>query len=143
MSYKHGYSAALVEKGRKILDSDDEIGIIKDNFLELLMENGIGRDVVMKVEDLLVHPSNRGGLLVNAFNSHKNGSMVRRVGANKKELHGAVCMEMSPDPKKRKDLEPEVTQNFKMGFAAHWLNLEPIWQWTMTHMLLSIDNIRG
>ena len=92
-----------MEKGRKILDSDDEIGIIKDNFLELLMENGVGREVVMKPEELLVHPSNRGGLLVNAFNSHKNGSMVRRVGANKKELHGAVCMEMSPDPKKRQD----------------------------------------
>ena len=106
MSYNHGYSAALVEKGPKILDSDDEIGIIKDNFLEFLMENGIGRDVVMKPEELLVHPSNRGGLLVNAFNSHKNGSMVRRVGANKKELHGAVCMEMSPDPMKRQDLEP-------------------------------------
>ena len=109
MAYKHGYSTELVAKGRAILDSDDEIGIIKDNFLEFILGNGIGRDVVMKVEDLLVHPSNRGGLLVNAFNSHKNGSMVRRVGSNKKELHGAVCMEMSPDPKKRQDLEPEVT----------------------------------
>ena len=70
MAYKHGYSAELVAKGRAILDSDDEIGIIKDNFLEFILGNGIGRDVLMKVEDLLVHPSNRGGLLVNAFNSH-------------------------------------------------------------------------
>ena len=132
-----------MEKGRKILDSDDEIGIIKDNFLELLMENGIGRDVVMKPEEVLVHPSNRGGLLVNAYNAHKNGSMVRRVGANKKELHGAVCMEMSPDPTKRQDLEPEIILNFKSGLAASWLNLEPSWQWITTHMLLSIDNIRG
>ena len=84
MAYKHGYSAELVAKGRAILDSDDEIGIIKDNFLEFILGNGIGRDVLMKVEDLLVHPSNRGGLLVNAFNSHKNGSWSAESGRTRR-----------------------------------------------------------
>ena len=83
--YNHGYSADFVKRGREILDSGLEIGIIKDNFLDFLGANGIGRDVTMRPEDLLVHPHNRSGLLVNAYNAHKNGSMVRRVGANKKE----------------------------------------------------------
>ena len=102
--YNHGYSADVVKRGRDILDSGLEIGIIKDNFLDFLAANGIGRDVTLRPEELLVHPHNRGGLLVNAYNAHKNGSMVRRVGANKKELHGAVCVELHPSPQKRQDL---------------------------------------
>ena len=46
---------------------------------------------------------NRGGLLVNAFNAHRNGSRICRVGANRKELHGAVCYELPKDEQQRKD----------------------------------------
>ena len=50
-----------------------------------------------------MQPRNRGGLLVNAFNAHRNGSRICRVGANRKELHGAVCYELPKDEKQRQD----------------------------------------
>ena len=51
-----------------------------------------------------LHLRNRGGLLINAFNAHRNGSRICRVGANKKELHGAVCFELPIIQSKLKDL---------------------------------------
>ena len=45
---------------------------------------------------------NRGGLLLNAHNCHRNGSMIARVGANLDMLHGAVAFELSSDVATRK-----------------------------------------
>ena len=53
----------------------------------------------------LTHPKNRGSLMVNPNNAHRNGSLIRRVGANLKELHMAVAVEMSPDPRKRQEID--------------------------------------
>ncbi len=38
---------------------------------------------------------------MNAFNAHRNGSHIKRVCANIKELHGAVAFELSKVPEKR------------------------------------------
>ena len=53
---------------------------------------------------LLTLPKSRGSLLLNPNNAHRNGSLIRRVGANISELHNAVSMEMSPDPVRRQEL---------------------------------------
>ena len=37
---------------------------------------------VVHTDDLLTHPQNRGSLLINPRNAHRNGSLIRRVGAN-------------------------------------------------------------
>ena len=52
---------------------------------------------------LMVHFRNRGGLLVNAFNCHRNGAKVSLYGGDRAELHSAVAIELSADPTKRKE----------------------------------------
>ena len=47
---------------------------------------------------------NRGKLLLNAFNCHVVGAGVYAAGANKKALHGAIAIEMSPNRQIREDM---------------------------------------
>ena len=50
---------------------------------------------------MLVHPRNRGGLGINAFNSHITGGKIVRVGADLDELRKATVIEMSHDESER------------------------------------------
>ena len=50
-----------------------------------------------------IQPRNRGKLMLNAFNAHRNGSSIHRVGADLKELHGAVAFELPLNAKERED----------------------------------------
>jgi hypothetical protein len=44
----------------------------------------------------VVHPHNRGKLGVNPFNCHRNGAIIKRVGANLKLLEQATAFELPP-----------------------------------------------
>ena len=104
MDYAHGLAKEVVAKGQAILESKDKsVGEIKDDFIEFLDEQNMVQKGVLHTDLLLTHPKNRGSLLLNPNNAHRNGSLIRRVGANLGELHGAVSMEMSPNPKRRQD----------------------------------------
>jgi hypothetical protein len=102
--YDHGFSAAVVAAGDAILrDKNKSIGEIKEEFIEFCRGLNMAEDKVIHSDKILVHPKNRGGLLVNPHNAHLNGSMIRRVGAQMAELRNAVSIQMSPDPQKRED----------------------------------------
>ena len=105
MAYPHGLSTDLVKRGQSILDDKDlSIGEVGDNFLDFPTEQHLLQKGVLHTDMLLTHPKNRGSLLLNPNNAHRNGSLIRRVGANISELHNAVSMEMSPDPVRRQEL---------------------------------------
>ena len=99
MPSDHGFPDDVVAKGQAILmDKTTSIGEVKDAFLAYMWELKLPTQSVLHTNDLLTHPKNRGSLLLNPNNAHRNGSLIRRVGANLAELHNAVSMEMSPDP---------------------------------------------
>ena len=105
MEYAHGLPMEVVAQGQAILDAKGKsVGEINDDFIEFLEEQNLVQKGVLHTDLLLTHPKNRGSLLLNPNNAHKNGSLIRRVGANLGELHGAVSMEMSPNPKRRQDV---------------------------------------
>lgn len=99
------YSPDVVKLGAAILSQDAAtvaVGNIKDELWAFLEQQGISYKSTMKPEAVLVHPKNRGGLLINPHNAHRNGSHICRVGANVQELHGAVCFEMQNNCMRRK-----------------------------------------
>ena len=105
MDYAHGLSKEVVAQGHTILEAKGKsVGEIRDDFIEILEEHNLAQKGVLHTDLLLTHPENRGSLLLNPNNAHRNGSLIRRVGANLGELHGAVSMEMSPNPKRRQDV---------------------------------------
>ena len=101
----HGFSKSIVEQGEAILRQDSKpIGEIEAEFVDFLLNVvHVGTYGILHASEVLVHPENRGGLLINAFEAHKKGSKVKHVGAKLEKLVEAVCMQMSPDPARRKD----------------------------------------
>ena len=97
----HGYAADVVAEGARILAQNPvnvSVGVIKDEFLSFLKAKQICYEAIFHSDQVLVHPKNRGGLLINPFNANRNGSAICRSGANLKELHGAVAFELQVDP---------------------------------------------
>ena len=100
------YSKPLVDQINGILNMDVKEQSIVTGWIEILKifkENGIikGEKRLIHTKHVLCHPKNRAGFMLNGFNSHANGLKVKKVGANRSELHGAVAMERSPFPEER------------------------------------------
>ena len=101
----HRYTDAQVKAGTALLlDSTVPIYERTKNFFKFLeSECKVGFKGVAHTDDILCHPENRSGLLINAHDAHRKATKVKHAGANLKALHDAVCMEMSTDPATRKD----------------------------------------
>ena len=101
----HGFSKSIVDQGEAILRQDSKpIGEIEAEFIDFLVNSvHVGSYGILHSAEVLVHPENRSGMMVNAFEAHKKGSKVKHVGAKLEKLVEAVCMQMSPEPVRRKD----------------------------------------
>ena len=101
----HRYTDAQVKAGiATLLDTSVPIYERTQNFFTFLEnERRVGFTGVVHTGDMLCHPENRSGLLINAHDAHRKASKVKHAGANLKALHDAVCMELSSDPATHKD----------------------------------------
>ena len=100
LAHAHGYAAQLVHDVQAIIDDTNRGGIAPNTAYEdissMLTEHGIVKDKVLQVDELGVHPSNRGRLGLNGHNVHRNGHGVDRVGCDLKELSKAAAFELCP-----------------------------------------------
>ena len=65
----------------------------------------------MKCMYFLTHKFNRGGLMLSPHNAHRNGAVVHKGGADKKQLVNAVCIELAPSGKQR---DEQIAANKKL-----------------------------
>ena len=86
--------------------------------LEECLKNGLAYRTILSAVDVLVHPSNRCKLGLNAYNCHHNGANMVKVGADRKELHNAFAIELARQPKER---EAQVAFNQQLVDAANGL----------------------
>lgn len=61
------------------------------DIMDLLEEQKISYKKPLEVEEIQVHPANRGGLGLNAFNAHRNGASIKSIGVDPDELAKAVA----------------------------------------------------
>lgn len=66
--------------------------------MHILKEAGMTYDLQIPPSQMLVHPGNRCGLLVNSFDSHEKGWKALQIGFDPTKLQGSICMELSKDP---------------------------------------------
>ena len=94
----HGYSGQLLHDVQHIIDAVNR-GELAPNIAHgdtsaMLTEHGIVKNKVLQVDELGVHPSNRGRLGLNGHNVHRNGHEVDKVGCDLKELNKAAAFEL-------------------------------------------------
>ena len=94
---KH-YDQAIVDEMNAILNRGGVAAItILADAQDFLSAHNISFEIPeAKVEQFLVHKKNRGGLLINPYNSHRNLCSISTCGANEKELHSSVAFELPP-----------------------------------------------
>lgn len=104
------YPATLVQEVQALIDRESsDLGPV--NAYSQIMEKLKGAKIAYTAEDVsptlvMVHPDNRGKLGLNAHNVHRNGAMLKKVGADRGLLTKATCFELHPmGPKRKQQLE--------------------------------------
>ena len=60
--------------------------------------------LIIKPSEMMVHPSNRGGGMINAFDCHRKGSAILEAGLKVDLLSpNSICIEVSQDVQKRNE----------------------------------------
>ena len=98
--HAHGYAAQLVFDVQSLIDATNKGTMAPctayEDISAMLSEHGIVKEKVLQVDELGVHPSNRGRLGLNGHNVHRNGHEVDKVGCDLKELNKAAAFELCP-----------------------------------------------
>ena len=87
----HGYAPELAKQVQDIIDSahGGEVAPLTayEDVSDILVEEGIAEnDVLVMMEEVLVHPKNRSEMGLNGFQTHKNGNDVLVVGFHDHEV---------------------------------------------------------
>ena len=78
-------------------DGKTAVNTIWQDVQEVFKREGIGDiDAYVRVETLIFHISNRGGLGGSAHDAQKNGDSIIEKGADPKKLADAVCIDLCP-----------------------------------------------
>ena len=94
-------SAELKEKIEKILCGDLEPNLKIDSIRGELLANNLAEYRIIAPERVLCHPSNRGGMMLNKYDVHKEGSIMLKVGVKLDRLTDADAFEVSRKADKR------------------------------------------
>ena len=84
------------------------VNVKASKMLAILSDQGYMQHQMLHPNMLVVHPQNRAGVMVNAWNVHQKGIMALKVGWNFKKLEESYCMEISHNHDKKKKVLAEM-----------------------------------
>jgi hypothetical protein len=101
-----GLTVAFITAVDLVLKNEKKIGVFSQwqALSNLMADHAVSyqaKDQDCKL--FLCHPDNRGKLGLNAYNAHRNGSVIAKVGANLSELTNSVAFELSSVASKRQE----------------------------------------
>ncbi|CAE7274592.1 unnamed protein product [Symbiodinium sp. CCMP2592] len=115
-----------------LLESSQELGTKVEKVVQVLTSAGLAYKRREPVTAMLVHPKNRGGLMVQPHDAHANGRVMLEAGLRRELLEaGSVCFEMSSDAALR---ESQYVANERVVAAAEGM-LAPV---TRTERFLTV-----
>ena len=79
--------------------SDDSKGKLQrwNEMRHLLLAKGVCYKTKCQASNFIIHPQNRGNVLMNPVKMHAKGKMIVDAGASLAMLHGATAFECAPD----------------------------------------------
>ena len=95
------YDTDLIVKVQTLIDDALVRGAPPIQCWNTIIDELKARKIVYYVEEvavllMLTHPKNRGGLVLNPYNCHRIGLLLKRTGADLKELAKATAFELCP-----------------------------------------------
>ena len=110
---------------KSMMDSEMPINQKATQALNLLQGCGMAYVAKLQARDMLVHPSNRGGAMVNAFDVISKGEKICQVGWDLKKVSTSVCVELPYEPTKRKSV---IDANTRLAEQSGGLLAKPFGQ---------------
>ena len=95
------YSETLVKSVNDMISASTGDSAIIASWKKMLVALKAERAVTLRVIhplEVMCHPKNRGGLMLNGFRAHVNANRIMRIGANRDLLAGACAIKVSPFP---------------------------------------------
>ena len=83
---------------------------------EVLLQKGLAWVATLPPSQILVHPSNRGGIMLNSWDVHSKGATILQLGASLSKIQESVAIEMSHNPAKQQD---QVAANTRLVASSH------------------------
>ena len=94
---------AVKDKVQKLLGDNSMGDLAKWKAVsKCLIDDKIMYKMKLKADQLLVHPQDRGGMGLQVFSMHAKGQRIIQCGCDLSLLGGSTCIELNPDPAKRK-----------------------------------------
>ena len=94
-----------VQKLKQLVDdSQMPINQRASTALQVLKDSGLAYTAKLKPSQLLVHPANRGGLMVNPHDVWSKGASIGEVGWDLQKVRTPVAIEIPPEGSKRKEI---------------------------------------
>ena len=114
---------AWVGKAKALVD-DESMAINQkaSRAMAILVEAGLAYSAKLRPRDILVHPSNRGGQMVNPFDVAAKGQAICEVGWDSKKIREPVCVELPFDAVKRHQI---VEANRKLSDQSNGMLAKP------------------
>ena len=85
----------------KVLNSKCGMMVQWKGIEKILLDAGLAYEQELGPERFLVHPQNRGGTGINAFNCHSKGAAICSTGADLSQFAGSVAFETNPKTKQK------------------------------------------
>jgi len=71
----------------------------------ILADTSLGEGVIYKqkiqVQEMMVHPQNRGGTMIQVYNMHLKGKRIIECGFDASLLAASTCFEVSPEERNK------------------------------------------
>eukprot|EP00434_Breviolum_minutum_P025120 symbB.v1.2.022193.t1/scaffold1958.1/size138524/4 len=96
---------------REILATEMAINLKVNQVLDALHKGGYAFHQSVAPEALLIHPSNRGGLMVNPHDVHAKGFSLLQVGPDLSKIRRSVCFEITNQEQVKKNESLASTSN--------------------------------
>lgn len=96
---------------REILATEMAINLKVNQVLDALHKGGYAFHQSVAPEALLIHPSNRGGLMVNPHDVHAKGFSLMQVGPDLSKIRRSVCFEITSQEQVKKNESLAATSN--------------------------------
>ena len=71
------------------------------NACSLLLAEGVIYKQKIQVQEMMVHPQNRGGTMIQVYNMHLKGKRIIECGFDASLLAASTCFEVSPEERNK------------------------------------------
>ena len=100
------FTSEIIAQVDMFMNDDSKGALTRVNgIVQVFIDAGLAYRRTLAVDEVMVHPQNRGGMGLNQWNVHRNLAIIKAIGADADHLKKALCLEVCPLGQAQKGIE--------------------------------------